>query len=196
MIRADRLASRIVACCVGLTAGGLARAADVPAQSSAVPILARNSGLSVRAGVFVHDPLSPERGSTDLTAQILLPKAFRLNDPVLDALIPRASFGGTGSLSNRTSHAYAGVAWTFDLTPRLFVEGTLGLGINNGEGGIVGPNRNPLGCNWNFYENLSLGYRLGGGWVATATLEHISNAGLCKANRGLTNFGARIGYEF
>ena len=29
-----------------------------------------------------------------------------------------------------------------------------------------------------------------------ATVEHMSNAGLCAKNRGLTNFGARIGYRF
>jgi hypothetical protein len=29
-----------------------------------------------------------------------------------------------------------------------------------------------------------------------ATVEHMSNAGLCKQNRGLTNYGARIGYRF
>jgi lipid A 3-O-deacylase len=29
-----------------------------------------------------------------------------------------------------------------------------------------------------------------------ATIEHLSNAGLCAQNRGLTNIGARIGYTF
>jgi lipid A 3-O-deacylase len=29
-----------------------------------------------------------------------------------------------------------------------------------------------------------------------ATIEHMSNAGLCPQNRGLTNVGARIGYTF
>ena len=28
------------------------------------------------------------------------------------------------------------------------------------------------------------------------TVEHMSNAGLCDRNRGLTNFGARVGYAF
>jgi hypothetical protein len=28
------------------------------------------------------------------------------------------------------------------------------------------------------------------------TVEHASNAGLCTFNRGLTNFGARLGYTF
>ncbi len=29
-----------------------------------------------------------------------------------------------------------------------------------------------------------------------ATVEHMSNAGLCANNRGLTNYGGKIGYTF
>jgi hypothetical protein len=29
-----------------------------------------------------------------------------------------------------------------------------------------------------------------------ATVEHMSNAGFCDQNRGLTNVGGRIGYAF
>jgi hypothetical protein len=29
-----------------------------------------------------------------------------------------------------------------------------------------------------------------------ATVEHMSNAGLCSQNRGLTNVGVRLGYTF
>ena len=29
-----------------------------------------------------------------------------------------------------------------------------------------------------------------------ATVEHLSNAGLCANNRGLTNVGLRVGYTF
>ena len=29
-----------------------------------------------------------------------------------------------------------------------------------------------------------------------ATIEHLSNAGACGQNRGLTNVGARLGYSF
>ncbi|WP_081449527.1 acyloxyacyl hydrolase [Rhodomicrobium vannielii] len=29
-----------------------------------------------------------------------------------------------------------------------------------------------------------------------ATIDHMSNAGLCDTNRGLTNAGVRLGYKF
>ena len=40
------------------------------------------------------------------------------------------------------------------------------------------------------------GYRLTPNWNVLATVEHMSNAGFCDENRGLTNAGARIGYAF
>lgn len=197
MIAHRGFANTLARCVVLLAVStGAARGADAGKPPSDVPILARHGGLALRAGLFVHDPLSPERGSVDLTAQALLPKAFRLEDPVLDALVPRASFGGTLSLGGRTSHVHAGLAWTVGLSDRLFLEATIGFGINNGQGGIVGPGRNPLGCNWNFFENLSLGYHIGGGWSVLGTVEHISNGGLCRDNRGLTNVGVRLGRAF
>ena len=33
-------------------------------------------------------------------------------------------------------------------------------------------------------------------WSLMATIEHYSNAGLCEHNRGMTNFGVRLGYRF
>jgi hypothetical protein len=32
--------------------------------------------------------------------------------------------------------------------------------------------------------------------TATLTYEHTSNANLCAANQGLSNFGIRLGYRF
>ena len=58
------------------------------------------------------------------------------------------------------------------------------------------PGRNAMGCNWSFRESGSLGYRLTPAWSVMGTVEHMSNAGFCDENRGLTNAGVRVGYTF
>jgi hypothetical protein len=47
-----------------------------------------------------------------------------------------------------------------------------------------------------FRESASLGYRITSNVSVMGTVEHISNAGLCDQNRGLTNVGLRLGYRF
>ena len=151
----------------------------------------------VRVGGLVHDPLSPERGSVDLSGEVLFVKPFTLADPLWNALSPRPAIGGTVSLAGRTSEAYAGLAWDYDVTQRMFVEGGLGGSVNDAHPGADPPaGYSALGCDASFRESASLGYRLTPNWSVIATLEHMSNAGLCPPNRGLTNFGAQVGYAF
>ena len=45
-------------------------------------------------------------------------------------------------------------------------------------------------------EAASIGYRFAPNWSVLATVEHLSNAGLCDDNRGLTNVGAKLSYHF
>jgi lipid A 3-O-deacylase len=69
--------------------------------------------------------------------------------------------------------------------------------VNNGHVGKVIPQGfNDMGCNESFREAATLGYRVTQNWNVMATVEHMSNAGFCPENRGLTNYGARIGYAF
>jgi len=151
----------------------------------------------LRGGIFAHDPFSREHGSVDGNAEILfqhLPIAISLQNR---ALLPRPHMGVTLGKLDKTSHAYVGLSWTFDLSPKMFWEASLGGAIHNGKGGPNTPlNRNPMDCALHFRESLSLGYRLNTNWAVMGTVEHLSNAGLCKQNRGLTNLGARIGYRF
>jgi hypothetical protein len=185
---------RLLALALVLVLPTAASAADAGPAAAPPP---RLLGFDIRGGVLAHDPWSPEKRGVDLTAQVLAPKPFRAENALLDALIPRATLGGSLNLHGRTSHAYAGLTWAVDLTPRLFLEGTLGIGGNNGDTGLaVGRSRSAVGCSWNFYEAASVGYRLTATWSILATVEHISNAGLCDQNRGVTNLGARIGYSF
>jgi hypothetical protein len=41
-----------------------------------------------------------------------------------------------------------------------------------------------------------VGVRLSTNWSLLATVERLSNVGLCTENKGLTNLGARLGYSF
>jgi lipid A 3-O-deacylase len=150
----------------------------------------------VRAGAFVHDPMSPEKGSVDLNGEVLFAKPFNV-DPAWSFLVPRPHVGATANFAGKTSQAYAGASWTYDITEKVFAEATFGGSVNNGHTGtIVPPGFNKMGCNASFRESASLGYRLTRDWSVMGTIEHMSNAGLCNENRGLTNAGLRIGYSF
>lgn len=151
----------------------------------------------VRVGGLIHDPLSPEAGSVDLSGEVLFVKPFTSADPLWNALLPRPDIGGTANFAGKTSEAYAGLAWDYDVMQRVFVEGGFGGSVNDAHTGVnVPPGYNAMGCNELFREFASLGYRLTPNWSVMGTVEHMSNAGLCPPNRGLTNFGARVGYAF
>ena len=177
------------------------QAADIPVYSTvpgSAPIVAPVFPFisEVRAGAYAHDPLSPEKGSADLNAEVLFAKPFRLQGP-WDFLMPRPHLGATISFAGRTSAAYAGFNWTYDVTRSIFVEASLGGAVHNGSTSrIVPPHSNAMGCSVTFHESAGLGYRLTERWSVMANIEHFSNAGLCKANRGLTNYGFRVGYSF
>ena len=165
-------------------------AANTP--SSASPI------SEVRVGALRHDPFSPEVvGGVDLSAEVLFDKPFTSTDPLWNALLPRPDIGGTADFNGRTSEAYAGVAWDYNITDRIFAEAGFGGSVNDARVGHGVPHGyNNMGCNESFRESASLGYRLTQNWSVMANIEHMSNAGLCPENRGLTNAGAKIGYAF
>jgi hypothetical protein len=180
-----------------------ARAADLGYPSSfgppAAPITQPATPFlsEVRLGTFVHDASSPEQGSVDLAGEILFAKPFSAPGSFWDVLLPRPSVGGTLNFAGKTSQAFAGLTWTYDITESIFVDAEFGGSVNNGKTGvIVPPGHNAMGCNWSFRESGSIGYRINANWDVTATIEHMSNAGACSQNRGLTNYGMRIGYRF
>jgi len=171
-----------------------ARAADYTLSQGPLPRQAFQYEL--RGGVFAHDPFSPEKGSADINAEFLARLPFDASG-TWSFLIPRVHVGAMLNTAGRTSHAYAGFSWTYDVTRQIFVEASFGGAIHNGyTGDLPRYHHNSLGCSPLFRESASLGYRLTENWSVMATIEHLSNAGLCKQNRGLTNVGARIGYRF
>ncbi len=172
-------------------------AADAKRQSGS----AQPSVLSeFRFGFSAQDPWGPEGrdGSANLTGEILFSKPFTASDLFTSYFIPRPHLGGSLNFDDRTSFAYAGLSWTFDVTPGLFVEGSLGGAVHNGKKEVFDPlsDRQALGCSPLFRESGSVGVRLSANWSVMATIEHLSNGGACSENRGLTNVGARVGYSF
>jgi lipid A 3-O-deacylase len=183
----------------GLAAATTADAADLDAAPAArAPSLtvAPASRFEIRAGAFVHDGWSPESGTADLNLEALSPRFFSTGS-FWDVLIPRAHVGTTLNFDGRTSSAYAGLTWTLDVTPQVFVEASFGGAVHNGKTGpVIVPEHNALGCSPLFRESASIGYRFTPALSAMVSVEHLSNGGLCSNNRGLTNTGVRIGYSF
>ncbi|MBZ6079361.1 acyloxyacyl hydrolase [Microvirga puerhi] len=180
--------------------GAIAADAKRPAPAT-YPTSSQPSLLSeFRIGFSAQDPWGPEGkdGSANLTGEILFAKPFTASDLFTSYFIPRPHIGGSVNFDGRTSFAYAGLTWTIDITPNLFVEGSIGGAIHNGDKDVVGINvhRQALGCSPLFRESGSVGVRLSANWSVMATIEHLSNAGACSENRGLTNIGARVGYTF
>lgn len=180
--------------------GDLPRLPPVPSwqseklQSEKRP--ARFEAFEARFGVFSHDPLGKEEGSVDINGELLAPLPFDMSS-LPEWLIPRAHIGFSANTSGKTSHAYIGLSWSYDVTERFFIEASFGGAIHNGNTSErAEPGRNCLGCSPLFRESLSIGYRFTHNWNVMATIEHLSNAGLCSENRGLTNAGIRLSYLF
>ena len=177
-------------------AGTLAHAADAM-TAPAAPMAEMTPDPIVnelRLGLFAHDPDSREGGSVDINGEILFAKPFTAQG-YLDLLLPRPHVGATVNTAGRTSALYAGATWQLPVTEWFFVEASFGGGVHNGsEEGT--DDMSALGCSPLFRESFSAGVILGSAWTVMGTIDHMSNAGLCDENRGLTNFGMRVGYRF
>ncbi len=180
-----------------------------PAPVYAAPVQPLSIVSELRIGGAVQDPGSAEgkaRGfaTENVNGEILFAKPVLSLDPFWQAFVPRPTVGGSYNTGGRTSYAYIGATWTVDLFPetfnrRVFLEGFFGGAAHNGYTGpkIGAPyGFNTLGCNPLFREAAALGFRITERWSIMATVEHMSNAGLCANNRGLTNYGGKIGYTF
>ena len=177
---------------LAVAACSYAHAADVNGPSS--PIDSSPLIDEVRLGGLVHAPASPEAGSgVDLNAEVLFAKPWGTID---DWWLPRPHLGTTINFEGKTSTVYAGVSWQYNVTDWAFVEASFGGSLNNGQTEDYHNDMNPLGCHTLFRESASIGYDITQHWRVMATAEHSSNAGLCDYNRGLTNYGVRVGYKF
>nr|WP_245239670.1 acyloxyacyl hydrolase [Methylobacterium variabile] len=152
-----------------------------------------------RIGGSAQDPGSNEKNTSNINAELLFAKPVTGLDRFWAAFVPRPTVGGSYNVDGRTSYAYLGATWTFDVTDRIFVEGFFGAAFHDGYTGpklYVPKIYNSLGCSPLFREGAAIGFRINERWSVMATIEHMSNAGLCVENRGLTNYGGKISYTF
>ena len=176
----------------GADIGGLGTYAPPPRPMSLVSEL--------RVGASAQAPWSREKGSANLTGEILFAKPFTTADLFTSYFVPRPHLGASLNSRGDTSFGYAGLTWTVDITPRVFIEASFGGAVHNGSTqsslALVPLDRAALGCSPLFRESGAVGFRVSQNWSVMATIEHLSNNGLCNQNRGLTNIGARLGYSF
>ena len=201
------ISSRLLAGALAASVAFSAEAADLRSAPPAVyaqPAQPLSIVSEVRIGGAIQDPGSAEHDTNNINGEILFAKPLVSLDPFWQAFVPRPTVGGSYNFGGRTSYAYLGATWTVDLFPQtlgkvVFLEGFFGGGAHNGYTGLKenAPfGFNSLGCNPLFREAAALGFRLTEHWSIMATVEHMSNAGLCHENRGLTNFGGKLGYTF
>jgi cob(I)alamin adenosyltransferase len=138
---------------------------------------------------------APHEGGAALNVEALfgrIPGGYE--NKVLDFfLTPRPQIGTTIAFG-KTDEFYWGVAWDYRITDRIFFETTFGGAAHDGP--LIEEHEASYGCRVNFKESASLGFALTPEWRLMPTIDHMSNAGLCPKNRGLTNAGLRLGYKF
>ncbi|WP_349371207.1 acyloxyacyl hydrolase [Salinarimonas sp.] len=200
-MRVPTVIATAFACCLG--AGG-ASAADVGTTETPMPtpVGMRGGFLSeARFGVFSVDPFSEDGAqAAAVHGELLFQRPFTPADLFASYFVPRPHIGGSLDLDGGVSFAFAGLTWSVDLGPRVFVEASLGGALQETrasaftdaglEDGVA------AGCGPSLRESASVGYRISDAWSFVASVEHLSNNGLCDTPTSMTNFGARLGYSF
>jgi hypothetical protein len=130
-----------------------ARAADPLAypQAAPPPVVANEppvwSAYEFRLGALYHGIgfLGPgtESGGVDLNSEFLFPRLPLGQDSWWYQFMPRPQFGGTLNFAGKTSYVYAGLAWTWNITPQLFIEPLTG-GNPQWRAQRPGPDRPPV----------------------------------------------------
>ncbi len=197
-------ASLSLASLAGATAADLGTRPPPAPLPYAPPVKPYSIVSEIRIGGAAQDPGSAEKNTYNVNGEILFARPPIFEDPFWQSLVARPTVGGSYNTGGRTSYAYIGATWTIDLFPetfdrRIFLEGFFGGAAHNGQTGqktLENLTMNALGCSPLFREAAALGFRLSENWSIMATVEHMSNAGLCVNNRGLTNFGGKLGYTF
>jgi lipid A 3-O-deacylase len=150
----------------------------------------------IRGGVYDHDvsfwSFHRESG-TDINGELLF-----VSPSFLEVLwSPRPHLGATVNTEGNTSHAYAGLTWELPVfSTGFFVDGNLGLSVNNGRRDTDDPDRKSLGSPVLFRLGAAVGYNLTEKVNVSLQFEHMSNAYLANENEGMDNFGLRLGYRF
>ncbi len=150
----------------------------------------------VRAGAFKQaiDNATGE-GTGAMNLEVLGGRfAGGYENSILDFFLTPRPHIGTTLAFGKTDEFYFGVTWDAKLIGNTFFETSFGGAAHDGP--LHELDRASYGCEVNFRESASLGLALTPEWRLMTTLDHMSNAGLCGNNRGLTNAGLRLGIKF
>jgi hypothetical protein len=192
---------------LAILAGALALSASIlsstaNAQGTIEP--RRAWGLEeVRLGAFAHSIDGALReGGVAVNGELVFSSFFpRYQNAIAYALLSaaRPHLGATISTEGHTSQLYFGTTWTWPVAGPVFIEASFGGAVHDG---LLKPDAEHhrgtdtfYGCTLNFRESASAGIDLGASWRFMLTIDHMSNAGLCRFNRGLTNAGGRLSYR-
>ena len=126
------------------------RAAPAPVPAAATTQSEAPSLLSeFRFGFSAQNPWGPDNGSGAVSGEVLFAKPFEPADLFASYFIPRPHVGGCLDFGGQPSFAYAGLTWSFDVAPRVFVEAALSGAVQNDRtksvrGRLQGPDRRLL----------------------------------------------------
>ena len=151
-------------------------------------------GREARLGVLYHDATSGSRveSGLDLNLEVLWQSPTFLEA----VLSPRPHLGLSLNTAGDTSQIYAGLTWSWLIADPIFIEIALGGAVHDGETGRASRDERAMGCRALFREAFSVGGLIGPSGSLSLEISHISNAGLCDDNAGLTNLGLRYGLAF
>jgi lipid A 3-O-deacylase len=184
-----------LACC-GAVVAILALCAPVTDALAQSPDIWPRSILDeVRLGVLVHDiEPNPNESGVDFNIELLFKRpAGTYRSSLANILLrPRFHVGTSINLDGDTNQLYAGLTWDMPLAPKWTLEVSFGGALHDGP--TDGSGAFSYGCALNFRESISLGYQVSDRWRVYGTVTHMSNAGLCDFNSGLTSAGVRFGY--
>jgi hypothetical protein len=163
--------------------------------------------IELRFGGFAHGVGGSEKGTFDLSPELVMPRLPFFQSQWWNVFVPRPHVGANANLEGRTSALYAGALWSFPLPYRTFFEIFVDGAIHNGFQNNAPLGRSGLGCPALFHVGGSFGYAITDHWTVMATFDHLSNGhyifGINCAgnigptpNPGINNWGGKIGYAF
>ncbi len=138
---------------------------------------------------------APHEGGPAANLEVLfgrLPGGYE--NKILEFFLTPRPHVGTTIAFGKTDEFYFGTTWDAKLYDRAFFEASFGGAAHDGP--LNTPNEASYGCTMNFRESASLGFALSEDTRLLFTVDHMSQAGLCQPNRGLTNAGVRLGYKW
>lgn len=152
---------------------------------------------NLRGGVVAHD-VGAFSSSTEEGAAINVEIQF--SEPGWAGwqyiLSPRPIVGTNINTIGDTSRGYAGLYWDYYPMDWLFVGGTVGATVHNGELDEDDRDRRALGSRVLFHLALEIGVRFAENHGLSIYADHASNANLADENEGIESAGVRYTYFF